>query len=64
MFVVKKKGVGNIWSQPINGGKPVQITHFSEDEIYFFSLAPDGKSLACVRGRAISDAVLVSLAVN
>jgi serine/threonine protein kinase/Tol biopolymer transport system component len=50
----------NIWLQPIDGGKPRQITDFDNDLIFGFEWAPDGKRLACVRGIWERDLVLVS----
>ena len=29
-YVVTRNGVSNIWRQPLTGGPPVQITHFSD----------------------------------
>jgi len=59
LYVVTQSGVSNLWAQPISGGGPRQITHFSEDEIFSFALSPDGGSIASVRGRTTSDVVLV-----
>jgi Tol biopolymer transport system component/DNA-binding winged helix-turn-helix (wHTH) protein len=53
-------GVGNIWSQPIDGGSPVQITHFKCDSIFRFAWSGDGKTLALDRGVTISDVVLIN----
>jgi len=52
-------GVDNIWSQPISGGKPQQITHFTNDQILDFDLARDGSLLLLNRGHVSSDAVLI-----
>ena len=53
-------GVGNIWAMPLDGGKPVQVTHFSSGVISRFAWSPDGKQLAIVHGKATSDVVLFS----
>jgi Tol biopolymer transport system component len=53
-------GVANIWSQPIDGGNPVQITHFKSDSIFRFAWSRDGKHLALDRGVTISDVVLIN----
>jgi len=59
-YVATTKGVGNIWSQPLEGGKPKQLTHFDSDLIFYHRWSRDGKRLALARGRIISDVVLLS----
>lgn len=61
LYVSNENGIGNVWAQPVDGGKPKQITHFQEDEIFYIAVASDGKSVACLRGRRISDAVLARI---
>ncbi len=53
-------GITNIWSQPINGGPPKQVTNFKEDLIFRFAWSQDGRTLACERGTEINDIILVS----
>ncbi|MGI8565083.1 MAG: DPP IV N-terminal domain-containing protein, partial [Pyrinomonadaceae bacterium] len=50
----------NIWSQPVDGGEPVQLTHFQGDQVFNFDYSPDGKWLAIARGRVTDDVVLIS----
>ena len=50
----------NIWSQPLDGGEPVQLTDFQGDQIFNFDYSPDGKWLAAARGSVTSDVVLIS----
>ena len=52
----------NLWMQRLNGGKPKQLTHFSEGNIYNFRWSRDGKFLALSRGSYSSDAVLYTSA--
>lgn len=52
--------VSNIWSQPIDGGKPAQVTDFKENLILAFDLSPDGKRIVCSRGVFSRDAILIS----
>jgi eukaryotic-like serine/threonine-protein kinase len=62
LYVDEKGGVGNIWSQPIDGGRPAQVTDFKTDVIFTFDLSRDGKSLAIVRGLGFTgDVVMMSL---
>lgn len=52
--------VGNIWSQPIEGGKPTKVTDFKDSMIVGFDLSQDGKQVICARGVLIRNAVLIS----
>lgn len=52
-------GVSNIWSQPVGGGAPSQVTHFTDLYINGFDISPDGKTLAVSRAKSTSDAVLI-----
>jgi Tol biopolymer transport system component len=52
--------VGNLWLQPLAGGKRKQITNFSSDRIYSFDWSTDGKQLAVARGSSSNDIVLIS----
>jgi Tol biopolymer transport system component len=59
-YIVNKGDVGNIWSQPIYGGPPKQITNFTSETIDSFDLSRDGKQIAVSRGTSSSDVVLIS----
>jgi Tol biopolymer transport system component len=54
-------GVTNLWSMPVEGGKPVQLTNFTADRIRDFALSTDGKRLGVVRMTTNSDVVLITL---
>jgi Tol biopolymer transport system component len=49
----------NLWSQPVSGGTPRQLTHF-HDRILAYDWSPDGKRLAITRAKFSSDVVLIS----
>jgi tricorn protease-like protein len=57
---VNANNVSNIWSQPVGGGKPKQITDFNDMLITGFAWTRDGKQLACTRGALLRDAILVT----
>jgi serine/threonine protein kinase/Tol biopolymer transport system component len=59
-YILTRDGVSNIWSQPVDGSKPVQLTDFKSDQIYFFDWSRDGHQLSLSRGSATSDVVLIS----
>ncbi len=52
-------GISNIWSQPLDGGAPKQLTDFKTDRIFAFDWSRDGKQLAVSRGTVTSDVVLI-----
>ena len=43
LYVSNEGDVSNIWSQPIAGGPPKQVTHFNSEAIRNFDLSRDGK---------------------
>ncbi|PYV61361.1 MAG: hypothetical protein DMG97_43380 [Acidobacteria bacterium] len=59
-YIVTSAGVSNIWSQPIDGGAPKQLTNFKSDQMFWFDWSRDGKQLAVSRGTVTSDVVLIS----
>jgi TolB protein len=58
-YIFTRDGVSNIWTQPVKGGPPRQLTHFKEDLIYRFAWSRDGKSLAIDRGETVNDVILI-----
>ena len=60
LYVDDKGGVSNIWSQPVDGGQPTQVTDFKSDLIFTFDLSRDGRSLAVTRGAIHGDVVMMS----
>jgi len=59
-YVAYSNGVGNLWSQPLKGGAPKQLTNWRSGVIYSFDWSRDGKQLAVARGQRVSDVVLIS----
>jgi eukaryotic-like serine/threonine-protein kinase len=59
-YIRNVEGVSNVWAQPIDGGDARQLTHFKTDQIFRFAWSPDGQRLACERGTALNDIVLIS----
>jgi len=57
-FVNSVNGVGNVWEQPVAGGPPKPVTHFTSDKIFWFDWSHDGR-LAVSRGTEATDAVLI-----
>jgi Tol biopolymer transport system component len=60
VFVDTRDGVSNLWAQPIAGGVPVKLTHFTAESISNFAFSRDGKQIAIARGTGTADAVLIT----
>ncbi|MFN2454286.1 MAG: protein kinase [Pyrinomonadaceae bacterium] len=58
-YIDSRDGASNIWLQPIDGGKPVQLTNFKMGEIFSYNWSRDGKQLACARGVETRDVTLI-----
>ncbi len=59
-YVVNERGVSNLWTLPLTGGPPKQLTDFKSDLIFDFAWSRDGKKLALSRGQTICDVVLLT----
>ncbi|HEV7681393.1 MAG TPA: protein kinase [Pyrinomonadaceae bacterium] len=64
LFLQRRNGISNIWSQPIDGSAPRQITFFKSDLTFGFAFSRDGKSLALSRGTISNDVVLIADVAN
>jgi eukaryotic-like serine/threonine-protein kinase len=59
IYMVREKGVDNLWLQPIDGTARRQLTHFKSYRIFRFAVSLDGSQIAIERGVVESDAVLL-----
>ena len=59
IYVDRRSDVDNIWSQPVSGGTPKQLTKFSSDFIDNFDLSRDGKRFVLSRATGNNDIVLI-----
>jgi Tol biopolymer transport system component len=59
VYIVRNKGVDNLWEQPLDNSPARQLTHFTSERIVSFRFSPDGSKLAVERGHVESDAVLL-----
>jgi eukaryotic-like serine/threonine-protein kinase len=50
----------NLWVRDVAGGKPRQLTQFTNDNLLTFAWSRDGAWLALVRGNITSDVVMIS----
>jgi Tol biopolymer transport system component len=60
VYVMRDKGVDNLWKQPLDGSASKPLTHFTADKILRFIFSPDGKQIAIERGENESDVVLLT----
>jgi serine/threonine protein kinase len=59
-YVDPRSGAPNVWTYPLDGKPPQQLTHFNAGRIFGISLSPDGSRIAYSRGFINSDVVLFS----
>jgi hypothetical protein len=57
-YIVREKGVDNLWKQPLDGSLHKQLTHYKDDRIGAFGFSRDGVKLAIERIHVESDAIL------
>ena len=58
-YIIRDKGVDNVFVQSRDGGPGHAITNFTSDNIMEFRWSPDGKALAVLRTHNTSDVVLL-----
>lgn len=58
--IVMESGRSNLWSYPLNKGKPLRLTNFTSGTIYRYAFSPDGTRLYLARGYPTQDAVLIT----
>ena len=59
-YTANQNNVTNIWSQPLDGGQPKQVTDFKDLLITGYAWTRDGKQLVCTRGTRLRDAILIT----
>jgi Tol biopolymer transport system component len=55
-----RNNIANLWSQPIAGGPPRQISNFRDGFMFSFNISFDGKQIAISRGNYSREAVMLS----
>jgi len=58
-YVVSGKDGDNVWSQPLKGGPPRQITQLRGHSLFGFDWSPDGNELVFSRGIQARDVILI-----
>ncbi len=59
IYQEQRDGVDNLWTVPVDGSTPKQLTKFTSQNIFGFKLSRDGKRIAIARGTASSDIILI-----
>jgi TolB protein len=59
-YDITRGGVTNIWTFPLDGSQPKQLTDFKTDHIFNYEWSHDGKQLVLSRGSRTSDVVMLS----
>lgn len=60
VYVDTSNGVSNLWSMPLDGDKPSQLTDFKSDQIFYFRYSSDKRDVLFSRGTTARDVVLIS----
>jgi len=63
LYTGAASGVGNIWSVPLDGAPPRELTAFDAEQIFAFDVSPDNR-LAISRGTIVRDVVLIKNATR
>ena len=61
VYIVTKKGVGNLHAQPIDGSASRNLTKFNNNRLYSFDWSPDGRQFVCARGDLNGSVTLLTL---
>ena len=60
IYLEDQNRAANLWSQPIDGSSPKQLTFFEAGQIEDFSLKENGRDFAISKGDESSDVVMIS----
>jgi eukaryotic-like serine/threonine-protein kinase len=59
-YLLTRDGAANVWEQPLAGGQPRPVTHFTNGVILDFAWSHDGRQLLLSKGSITNDVVLIS----
>jgi Tol biopolymer transport system component/DNA-binding winged helix-turn-helix (wHTH) protein len=59
-YLTRQDGAMNVWQQPLSGGAPEKLTDFKAERLFAYAWSRDGRTLACSRGTAHRDVVMIS----
>lgn len=68
IYIVSKKGIGNLWMQPVSSGSSnnsnppaKQLTKFTGGRLFCFDYSPDGRYLVAARGEITGHTTLLAI---
>jgi Tol biopolymer transport system component len=59
-YMLTRDRAGNLWKQPLTGGPAVQVTKFTDGDMFDYAWSADGKRLALARGQRKTDVIMIS----
>ena len=59
VYAESQGDVDNLWTRPLEGGAPRQLTRFTSERIFRQEPSRDGKQFAIARGTASADIILI-----
>jgi serine/threonine protein kinase/Tol biopolymer transport system component len=59
LYIEERDSVDNIWTRPLEGGTPQQLTKFTSEQIFSHAPSRDGKQFAVARGTLEADIILI-----
>lgn len=59
-YLITEKGTSNIWTQPIEGGKPHKYSNWHTDEVFRYAWSSDSLKLAFEKGLVINDVLIIN----
>jgi eukaryotic-like serine/threonine-protein kinase len=60
VYIMREGNVDNLYTVPVTGGSPHQLTHYKSEHIRTYEFTRDGKTLVVARGSEIANAVMIS----
>lgn len=60
IYIDSRNGFYNLWSQPLNGDQPKQITNFKSGQIFRFAQSRDGREFVLAQAAESSDVIMIN----
>jgi Tol biopolymer transport system component len=60
LYLITRAETSSLWSQPVDGGAPKQLTDFKPEQIFSFELSRDSKWLVFTRGTIVREVILIT----
>jgi dipeptidyl aminopeptidase/acylaminoacyl peptidase len=60
IYAKREGNVDNLYTEPVGGGPPSQLTHYKTDHIRTYEITQDGKTLVISRGNEVANALMIT----